>query len=190
MTNNIKRLSRGFTIIEVMIVLVIAGLILVIVFLAIPQLQRTQRDNARQSAVVRLKSEMETYASNNQGLYPFNTTGDVTPCPAVPAFATGVWADFYCRYINNQVNIKDPSSGSDIIGSLPGTAGNADASYVAPYVANITLPGKAGVTGVIYGAKCNGESVQQAGSASLSSKNYAMIIGLDRAGTRYCVDSG
>jgi prepilin-type N-terminal cleavage/methylation domain-containing protein len=38
--------AEGFTIIEVMIVLAIAGLIMVIVFIAVPQLQRNQRANA------------------------------------------------------------------------------------------------------------------------------------------------
>jgi prepilin-type N-terminal cleavage/methylation domain-containing protein len=69
-----KRKASGFTIIEVMIVLAIAGLIMVIVFIAVPQLQRNQRDNARQNIANRVKAEIETYAGNNQGLYPFKNS--------------------------------------------------------------------------------------------------------------------
>jgi len=42
-----KRLSGGFTIIEVMIVLAIAGTILAIVFIAVPALQRNTRNTER-----------------------------------------------------------------------------------------------------------------------------------------------
>ena len=62
-----KKKVSGFTIIEVMIVLAIAGLIMVIVFIAVPQLQRNQRDNARQNIANRERPEIETYDGNIQG---------------------------------------------------------------------------------------------------------------------------
>src|SRR5258708_6206634 len=92
MKDLIKKTNRGFTIIEVMIVLAIAGLIMVIVFIAVPQLQRNQRDNARQSIANRVKAELETYAGNNQGQYPFG----VAACGVSP---TGNICDFVNRYI-------------------------------------------------------------------------------------------
>ena len=150
MTNNIKRLSRGFTIIEVMIVLVIAGLILVIVFLAIPQLQRTQRDNARQSAVVRLKSEMETYASNNQGLYPFGP-GFSVDCSG-GSYTVGNWNDFYCRYIDGEVDLQDPT-GVPIITSNPNPGDCNDVDGCVRGYGTFGLPSSAGRTAVIYRAK-------------------------------------
>lgn len=70
--------ESGFTIIEVVLVLAIAGLIFLVVFLALPQLQRSQRDSARQSDVGRLISAITTYASNEgSGLPPANAA-DVT----------------------------------------------------------------------------------------------------------------
>ncbi len=62
--------QEGFTIIEVVLVLAIAGLIFLIVFLALPQLQSTQRDSQRRSDLGRFMSALETYASNNNGRYP------------------------------------------------------------------------------------------------------------------------
>ena len=50
MKNVINRQS-GFTIIEVVLVLAIAGLIFLVVFLALPQLQQSQRDNERRQLV-------------------------------------------------------------------------------------------------------------------------------------------
>ena len=65
---NVKRFqqksSKGFTIIEVLIVLAIAGLILAIVFLAVPALQRGQRNNARKQEASRVAASIVDYGSN------------------------------------------------------------------------------------------------------------------------------
>src|SRR5581483_1304696 len=57
----------GFTIIEVMIVLAVAGLILLIVFLAVPALQRNARNTQRKSDVARLSSAVSNWVSDNNG---------------------------------------------------------------------------------------------------------------------------
>ncbi|MDB5165097.1 MAG: hypothetical protein JWL89_723 [Candidatus Saccharibacteria bacterium] len=62
-----KNKSKGFTIIEVMIVLAIAGLILLIVFLAVPALQRNSRNTSRKSDVGRMSSALSEWESNNNG---------------------------------------------------------------------------------------------------------------------------
>lgn len=46
--------QRGFTIIEVVLVLAIAGLIFLVVFLAVPALQASQRNQQRTSDLARL----------------------------------------------------------------------------------------------------------------------------------------
>jgi prepilin-type N-terminal cleavage/methylation domain-containing protein len=62
--------QRGFTIIEVVLVLAIAGLIFLIVFLAVPTLQRSRRDTQRRSDLGRMGSLLEGIASNGSGDYP------------------------------------------------------------------------------------------------------------------------
>lgn len=94
-TNSLTK-QKGFTIIEVVLVLAIAGLIFLIVFLALPQLQKSRRDTQRKNDVGRLLSSMENYASNNQGTYPDST-----------AIASG--GAFNTSYMGN---LKDPSTGS------------------------------------------------------------------------------
>jgi prepilin-type N-terminal cleavage/methylation domain-containing protein len=64
-----KRKESGFTIIEVVLVLAIAGLIFLIVFLALPQLQASRRDTQRRSDAGRIAGALESYAGNNNGSY-------------------------------------------------------------------------------------------------------------------------
>ena len=71
MLNKLRKLqkseAKGFTIIEVMIVLAIAGLILLIVFLAVPALQRTARNTQRKNDAAAIGSALSSYESNNGG---------------------------------------------------------------------------------------------------------------------------
>lgn len=183
MKNLLKNRNKGFTLIEVMIVLAIAGLIMAIIFIAVPALQRNQRDSSRQNIVSRIKSEMETYASNNGGLYAFGLTDANCGTPA----PRGNWNDFYCRYITaNNIKDVDPSTGASIFGTDPR---NYD-PLAAPV--NPPAPPAKGIGVVYYGGRCqaNGNSVERVGTPSPTSKNYAIIIGLDRGGDTFCVDNG
>lgn len=77
MFSKIRKQNEGFTIIEVLIVLAIAGLIMLIVFLAVPALQRNARNTGRRTDVGRIGSEVTEFISNNNGTLPVaanNTT--------------------------------------------------------------------------------------------------------------------
>jgi prepilin-type N-terminal cleavage/methylation domain-containing protein len=67
---NVQRKEKGFTIIEVVLVLAIAGLIFLMVFIALPALQRSQRDTQRKSDLARLETAVSNYQSNNRGTLP------------------------------------------------------------------------------------------------------------------------
>lgn len=67
MLKNLRKRTEGFTIIEVMIVLVIAAVILLIVFLAVPALQRSSRNTQRKSDVARVSTAVNNWVSNNNG---------------------------------------------------------------------------------------------------------------------------
>ena len=60
----------AFTIIEVVLVLAIAGLIFLMVFIALPALQRNQRDTQRKNDMSRLKTAIDSYKANNRGKVP------------------------------------------------------------------------------------------------------------------------
>lgn len=62
--------SKGFTIIEVVLVLAIAALIFLMVFIALPALQRNQRDTARKSDLSRVQTAVNSAQSNSRGVLP------------------------------------------------------------------------------------------------------------------------
>lgn len=69
----------GFTIIEIMIVLAIAGLIMLIVFLAVPALQRSARNTQRKNDVSAISAAIANYIDNNGGALPANIGGTNSP---------------------------------------------------------------------------------------------------------------
>ena len=81
--NNSK---KGFTIIEVVLVLAIAGLIFLMVFIALPALQRSQRDTQRRNDYSALVSAISSFATNNNGKLPAD---DATLAPAKYLNSTG-----------------------------------------------------------------------------------------------------
>lgn len=65
--------KKGFTIIEVVLVLAIAALIFLMVFIALPALQRNQRDQARKQDVTNVAGAVNSYTGNNRGAFPDST---------------------------------------------------------------------------------------------------------------------
>ena len=77
MLSKLKKNNKGgFTIIEVMIVLAIAGLIMLIVFLAVPALQRSARNTQRKNEAAQVAAAVASYISNNGGSLPGAVAAD------------------------------------------------------------------------------------------------------------------
>jgi prepilin-type N-terminal cleavage/methylation domain-containing protein len=91
--------NKGFTIIEVVLVLAIAGLIFLMVFIALPALQRNQRDTQRRDDASRFISQLQSYSTNNNGKIP--DFDDIS--------GTGGFADSYLKINDNEFN--DPQTG-------------------------------------------------------------------------------
>jgi len=70
-----KNKEKGFTIIEVVLVLAIAGLIFLMVFIALPALQRNQRDTQRKNDLSRAQTALNNFQSNNRNQLPNPATG-------------------------------------------------------------------------------------------------------------------
>lgn len=75
-----KQAKKGFTIIEVVLVLAIAGLIFLMVFIALPALQRSQRNTRRSQDMARILSALNDYQANNNGQMPCQTPFDGNGC--------------------------------------------------------------------------------------------------------------
>jgi prepilin-type N-terminal cleavage/methylation domain-containing protein len=95
MFSKLNKDNKGFTIIEVLIVLAIAGLIMLIVFLAVPALQRNSRNTERRNEASRLLTSANEFVTNSNGaaLVAGNMTAIHTSASvanlAVPSFGVG-----------------------------------------------------------------------------------------------------
>lgn len=173
-----KSNKKGFTITEVVIVLAVAGLIFAIVFAAIPGLKRSSRDSQRRNIALRLKTEIETYASNNEGQYPFVDVPSANPpkdCTQVDNNSDSCY-DWYNHYVNGKLNISDPSSGTNV---------GINYGIAAPP----SSPWKAGNVYIVVGAKCNGAGVTVNAGATQNSKDFALAIMLENSGSWTCIDN-
>jgi prepilin-type N-terminal cleavage/methylation domain-containing protein len=70
--------SKGFTLIELMVVVVILGILAVVVAPRIPQLIKKAQEGATKGSLATLRSTLNIYYSDTEGLYPITGVGDVT----------------------------------------------------------------------------------------------------------------
>lgn len=135
---NAQQTKKGFTIIEVVLVLAIAGLIFLMVFVALPALQRGQRDTQRRDDVSRVVSQLQSYATNNRGALPTNAQ-----------FRATAFQNDYLKASAGEFN--DPKTGVAYVIAADTVAGDAS-------LAEGQMQYKRGVS-------CNGENATGTGSA-------------------------
>jgi prepilin-type N-terminal cleavage/methylation domain-containing protein len=158
--------QRGFTIIEVVLVLAIAALIFLMVFIALPALQRNQRDQARKEVLGKVTSAVTTYQSNKRGLNP--TTGALlqgyVDGAAISGDSTkaehgGYTAGTDDTYIDNNYILT-------VTSSVPADGiGNADTNVIQ----------------VVSGAKCDASGTK---AVSGSTRNAAVIMVMENGLTK------
>lgn len=113
---NTTATKKGFTIIEVVLVLAIAGLIFLMVFIALPALQRNQRDTQRKNDLSRVQSAINSYQANNKGSVPADTTTDLQ--------------DFVTNYLKTGGDsFKDPSGEDYTLGADLGNGTDGKIEY-------------------------------------------------------------
>ncbi len=162
--NQIKKQKTGFTIIEVVLVLAIAGLIFLMVFVALPALQRSQRDTQRRQDLSRAITAVQNYQTNNKGNIPnfdsnfisgyLTVNGDTFQDPS------GTTYGFYNK----------TTSGSAGIADCGVTSGNCKVQ--APN--NFT----AGYIVAVKNATCDGENAVY----SSGQNKFAILMKLEGAG--------
>ena len=200
MSNQKTSNRTGFTIIEVVLVLAIAGLIFLMVFVALPALQRSQRDTARRNDMARVSTSLVQYQTNHSSSASSLPEGpgfyvDGTNCggsmvagefiqgymnsgtdPTVNTFEDPDGA-LYSMFITNNLakvdNLSTNSTCEDVNAVLTGDATNG---YT------IGSEFKDHIVYVIPGATCDGETAVKAGK-----NNYAVLYRLEGAGV-YCID--
>ncbi len=75
---NAQTNKKGFTIIEVVLVLAIAALIFLMIFIAFPALSRGQANTSRKNDASAIAAAINTYRTNHNGTLP-DTYGDISP---------------------------------------------------------------------------------------------------------------
>jgi prepilin-type N-terminal cleavage/methylation domain-containing protein len=143
--------ARGFTIIEVMIVLTIAGLIMLIVFLAVPALQRNSRNTQRKNDVAGVLAAFNEYASNNQGSLPTCLTFNGSNQAHISAAAAGS-SDAVCAAGTGAITINQ--------------TGQFSTYSLAAYSAGQSAA--ANVMKVYTAAGCNVNALQSGGARSIA----------------------
>ena len=111
--------TKGFTLIELVIVLAIAALIILVVLQAVGAAQKSNRDSTRKQEAARVVSLLEQYASNKGGLYPANTAAVVT---AITSYDASLGAKY-----NTSSAVSTPASGTGTFASTGG-CGTVDSS--------------------------------------------------------------
>jgi prepilin-type N-terminal cleavage/methylation domain-containing protein len=117
-SRTISASQRGFTIIEVLIVLAIAGLILLIVFLAVPALQRNARNTAIKNDASAVAGGVSEFESNNDGAAVTGISGTGT---VAISGATGTTTPTNAKVQGNTVVTKVttvPGAGSPAPGTI------------------------------------------------------------------------
>ncbi len=180
---------KGFTIIEVVLVLGIAGLIFLMVFVALPALQRNSRDARRRDDMITFADAFKKYQSNNRGTSPTTAESGSTTVVATASLYTNTsiqansWAGFYRDYLPNP--FKDPS-GDDyrIVAAqcLPATS-TGKCTGTAQNLINSVGDNTNHSIFVIIQASCQGEAVVGASNP----RKAAILYNLEGGGI-YCGD--
>lgn len=134
---NLKRNENGFTIIEVVLVLAIAGLIFLMVFVAYPALSRNRQDTQRRNNLTEISGQLSQYMTNNSGKLPSNSASS----------GSTTFGGFMERYLKDS-DFQDPKEGNYKIEA--GTAGDKE------------LP--IGTIQYIRKATCDGENATGSGT--------------------------
>ena len=93
--------KKGFTIIEVVLVLAIAGLIFLMVFIALPALQRSQRNTQREDDLARVITGVNNFQTNNNGKVPFG-------------YDNAKIGDFVNRYIDKNCTVEETTRSGEL----------------------------------------------------------------------------
>ena len=186
--NQNQQARAGFTIIEVVLVLAIAGLIFLMVFVALPALQRSQRDTARRNDMSRVATALTQYQTNNNGALPGAGVCTVT--------GNAVGAAGYIK--PNDDDTYKGKSACVFIAQYMNSTNSGTNEFVDPDGTYYGVTIESGPTGTgtktiasldhnVYielKAKCDGESAVP----SNNDRDYAILYKLEGAGT-YCADN-
>ncbi len=101
MEKGVSKIKRGFTVIEVSLVIAIGGLIFLMVFVALPGLRASQRDAQRRDDMLAFVETIKKYQTNNRGALP---TGVGIVEYNKEESGSNSWQAFYNNYLNSFID--------------------------------------------------------------------------------------
>ena len=192
------QVKEGFTLIETILVMGIAGLIFLMMMIALPALQRQERDTERREDITWLVDVIKKYQSNNRGALPglvddYEENGGVVKVAwdenDLENAKVDSWAGFYRDHLKE--SFKDPNGENYKLhimkcsGSITDAKCTGKAESVASGLKNAEFPNEF-VLNLITQAKCAGdESIGVV--ASSNSRKMAILYKLEGGGV-YCAD--
>lgn len=185
MAKDNKKVKKGFTIIEVVLVLAIAGLIFLMVFVALPALQRSQRDTQRRDDLARVATALTQYQTNNGGKLPDAASCAATAAAAIKPNDATTYTNKTCKFIAQYLNASNSATNEFV--DPDGTA--YAMNVVHPTAASGITAVPATVNHIIYiytHSHCDGETVKY--DTKDNDRDYALTYKLEGAGV-YCADN-
>lgn len=186
------RRRPGFTIIEVVLVLAIAGLIFMMVFIALPALQRSQRNTQRKNDLNTIAAAMSTWKTHNRA--------SVSDAYADRFDRARGFCTFYKRYVGEE--LADPTTGEPykaalwnnkhVVNCISGESTNRGAFDDSAIGRSPNSHwAKMDVGDIQYDdvAMCDGEIFNDDLGRSAGASAYALRIYLE-GGATLCLDSG
>ena len=183
-----KYTKKGFTVIEVALVLAIAGLIFLMVFIALPGLRTSQRDAQRREDVGSFLENVKKYQNNNRGALPGSSEnsgleggGVVNVSGPDASGGDTTWAGFYKKYLGQ--NFVDPSGDNYRLKVIKCGAQAADQECIgnAQYAGtDASFPNNYTIL-VVLQASCRGDKT----IATSNPRKLAVVYKLEGAGV-YC----
>jgi prepilin-type N-terminal cleavage/methylation domain-containing protein len=149
--------SKGFTIIETLIVLAIAATIFLVVFLAVSALDRSSRNTARKEDAANVLAAVGDYVSDNNGALP--------PVGSTVTGAGQSWT------LNGN---GGGATGNVSVGLKMSHYVGGNITFVNPPVSNVAL-GQNDVVEVVNNATCGTSSSAAAGSTG----SYAVVYTIE-----------
>lgn len=203
MKQHIINSKKGFTIIEVVLVLAIAGLIFLMVFVALPNLQRSQHDTQRRDDYSALASSIENFRASNGGKLPQPATaGGTEPHLSSNLYINETGTDPNGEYYIIEVTAMEPNvdwneanspsarigqGGIAYLQSSDGTEEGATPSGTQQVEVRIPKIKDGTYVYIIRNADCSGTSVTDASAIpAYNSANRKFVIFGDLEAGTYC----
>jgi len=192
-----KRVN-GFTIIEVSLVLGIAGLIFLMAFIALPALWGGARDSERRDSVLSFIQKLKDFqTNNNRGALPILsstddtslTNGNVKSIDGPSMTSSGTWSStswegFYRDFLL-PITFEDPTGRRYNLRIAKCRATGVDQPCNGMATQSITEAAGEHIIYVVLGAVCDGDSPK----ASANERRAAALVQLERGGTAFCANT-